>query len=172
MTRPVLEPIGHNMLTMWRCVICMAHADGIVSPEERTYLTGVFQKMEERRGLTADQKKILLDDLEHPQDAGLLLAQINDPVYRSQVIDFARILAYKDGLHPSEEVLLKKLHADVMQDVDLDRIRAQVHGSVLVEMRHHDVEMSKHRPQYSEGWGIGAYVDDILLRLGIDLMDK
>ncbi len=171
MTRPVLEPVGHNMLTMWRCIIAVAHADGVVSPAERSYLTNVFQKMEERRGLTAEQKHILLADIEQPQDIAVLLPQINDPVYRAQLIDFARVLAYKDGLHPSEDVLLKKLHANVLNHVDLDRVKAQVQGAVAADMRHHDVKLSANRPQADEGYGLSAYIDDLLLKLGIDLVE-
>lgn len=168
-----LEPVSHSMLVMWRCIICMAHADGVVTPPEREYLTRIFTNMERRRGLTAEQKAILFDDLANAKDVGSLLPQINDPVYRSQLIDFARILAYKDGnLHPDESVLLSKLHASVMGQVDMDAVRRHVHIAVKAQIQEHDLKVSQNRPQFDEAWGISAFFDNMLLRLGIDLMDE
>ena len=35
-----------DMLTMWQCIVAIAHADGKVHDKERLYLQGIFSNME------------------------------------------------------------------------------------------------------------------------------
>lgn len=158
------KPVSHNRFIMWRCVITMAHADGFVSSEEDDYLRKVFSRM----GFSDEQRDVLEEDLRTPQDTLALLKQINDPACRSDVIYFARLLAFKDGnLHPSEDELLKKIHMAVTDGIDMKEIRRQVHENVQSEMVRRELEADAQRPMK----GLFGLVDRFLLHLGIDLMD-
>jgi len=125
---------------MLRCVIAMAHADGIVTDAERAYISGIINRL----NLTADQRKTFDNDLFKAQKIEDLLPHINEPRFRGQVVDFARIMAFKDGhLHPSEKELLDKLHAAAMAGVDMDSLRKTVKETVDKEMLAHDIQVQK-----------------------------
>ncbi|MBI1259931.1 MAG: hypothetical protein GC204_20885 [Chloroflexi bacterium] len=163
------EDFNSSKFYMWRCVVAMAHADGLVQQEESDYLTTLFKNMRERAGLPEDHYETLLDDLKHPQDMMELLPYINDPQYRSQVIYFARLLAHKDGkLDPSEEDLLNKLHVQLTDGLDMDAIREEVQKNVQQELVIHDVKIDEGRPMT----GLFGLLDQIMLHYGIDLMDE
>lgn len=162
------EPVSHSMFYMWRCVIVIAHADGMVHADELAYLRRIFANMDRAHGLTDEQKSLLEDDLIHPKRIHDLLPQINDPYYRSQLIYFGGLLAWSDGhLHPNEEAILKKLRADQLASLDMQQIRRDVHDAVASEMFLHDEQMSKLRPQS----GLARLLDAVLLHFGIDILE-
>jgi uncharacterized membrane protein YebE (DUF533 family) len=157
-----------NKLYMWRCIITMAHADGLIHQDERAHLTKVFDAMRQRAGLSQENYILLISDLSAPQDPIEMLTHINDPAYRGQVIYFARLLAYKDGhLHPSEEELLEKLHASVTSGLDMKALRQEVEDNVRKELVIHEIKNDGQRP---EGGATGL-IDQLLVHFGIDFMD-
>lgn len=161
------EPVSHSMFYMWRCVIVVAHADGLVQEAELSYLRRIFGNMDRAFGLSDEQKRLLEDDIKNPKRMGELLPQINDPYYRSQLIYFVGILAHVDGqLTPDEAAILKKLRADQMASLDMEQIRKDVHQVVTDEMFAHDMKMNSLRPQSL----LMRALDALLLKLGIDLM--
>lgn len=158
-------PVGTSQFYMWRCVIALAHADGMVQQGERDYLSRVFGNM----ALTDEQRRIFHADMATAQDIGQLLAHINEPEWRGQLVYFAGLLARADGvLDPQEDIILKKLRADQMSSLDMEQIRADVKKAVANEMFRHDLKMSELRPQ----GGLSAIVDSLLLRLGIDILEN
>lgn len=162
------KEFSHNNFYMWRCVITMAHADGIVHEGERDYLHGIFDNLKNRTRITPEQLKTLHEDVEAPQEPFEMLKQINAPSSRADVIYFARLLAFKDGdLHPSEDVLLKKLHLKITEGLDMQAIREQVRKNVATELTGHAIKKDEGRPDT----GLSGLIDDFLLHLDIDLMD-
>lgn len=162
------HPVSTSNFYMWRCVIAIAHADGHFSDEERAYLQKIFSGMDRTFGLTEEQKNTFAADMVRPQKISELLPFINDPACRSQLIYFGGLLARADGvLHPTEDSILGKLHADQLSGLDMDRIRADVKKSLADELFRHELEKSALRPQS----GFLALLDDFLLWLGIDIMD-
>lgn len=160
------KTLSTSMFYMWRCVIAVAHADGRVSDAERAYLAKVFAGMERAYGLTPEQKKTFEADLAAPQKIPDLLPYINDPEARGQLVYFAGLLAHADGiLAPEEDVILKKLRAEQLSGLDMEKIRADVKAHVDDEMWHQELLRGQIRPQS----GLGALIDALLLRLGIDL---
>lgn len=150
---------------MWRCVIALAHADGMVQQGERDYLSRVFGNM----NLTDEQRRTFHSDMADAQDITQLLSHINEPEWRGQLVYFAGLLARADGvLDPQEDVILKKLRADQMSGLDMEQIRADVKKAVADEMFRHDLKMSALRPQ----GGLSAIIDSLLLRLGIDILEN
>lgn len=158
-------PVGTGQFYMWRCVIALAHADGMVQQGERDYLSRVFGNM----NLSDEQRRIFHSDMSAPQDIAQLLTHINEPEWRGQLVYFAGLLARADGvLDPQEDHILKKLRADQMSNLDMDQIRADVKKAVDNEMFRHDLKMSALRPQ----GGLSAIIDSLLLRLGIDILEN
>lgn len=162
------DHVSTSKFYMLRCLIAMAHIDGVVTEEEHSYISAILNRIP----LTAQQRETLEDDFDRAQDIPDLLRHINEPRFRGQLVDFARILAYKDGvLHPSEEDMLQKLRAYAMDGIDLEGLRAQVQQSVASKMAAHDIEVDKNRP-HRHGHIIPWFqlLDEFLLSRGIDLI--
>lgn len=153
---------------MIRCIIAVAHADGVMVEEEVSYLMAFVNRIP----FTPEQKKQLLADIKTPQDVGALFAQINNPVVRSQVLYFARILAFKDGeLHPSEEKLLNHLHANITGAINFDEIKTEARKVAQAEIDFHEFRMENQRPRQDSFFVPLFYLlDQVLLKLGIDLL--
>ncbi len=164
------EYVSNSMLYMWRAIISIAHIDRKIDQSEKEHFEKVFQALWRAKNLTQDQLDILKQDLTAPQDTFDMLRHINDPSYRGQVITFAYKVARLDGkVDPDEKAVLDKMHAHITEGLDMAQIRSHVAAVVKREMSMHDVKMSMNRPQYDEGLGIAALIDDILLFFGIDL---
>lgn len=137
------EPVGTNQFNMWRCITAIAHADGVITPEEKEYLHNIFERMD----LTEEQREALYNDLENEKDVGDFLPKVNDPKYRSQIVFFARMLAWKDGdLDPSEDELIKRLHAETVGQLDLEEVLGEKREETLNEMERHRRWLERHRP--------------------------
>lgn len=90
-----------------RCLVAMAHADGVVTDDEISYINNFAEQI----SLSPLQKAQLSTDFDVAQDPFILFSQLENPAARSQVLYFARILAHQDGvLDPSEEELLRHLN--------------------------------------------------------------
>ncbi len=164
------ENVSTSKFYMFRCLIVMAHADGEICDEERAYISAFINRLP----FTQEQEEILEKDFEEAQPIGKLLTYINDPLYRGQVVYFARIMAYKDGeLHPNEEALLERLNANATDGLDMEAIKAHVTKAVAIDLNVHDIEMDKARGRPTKGghpipWL--QWLDEVLLKLGIDIL--
>jgi uncharacterized tellurite resistance protein B-like protein len=162
------EPVSTSTFYMWRVVIAIAHADGQIHEAERAYLARIFANMDRVYGLTPEQKAAFESDLRAPQSIPDLMRHINDPSARGQLIYFGGLLARADGvLDPKEDEILRKLHADQLASLDMDRIRADTKKAVADEMFRHDLSIQALRPH----GGFVAIIDSLLLRLGIDILE-
>lgn len=160
--------VSTSKFYMLRCLIAMAHADEIVTDEERAYISALTSRIP----LNDEQRSILDTDLIKAQSIADLLPHINDPRFRGQLVYFARLMAYKDGvLDPSEQDLLDKMHAFAMDGLDMDAIRVDVQKAVNTKMALHDIQMDAGRPT-KRGHMIPwfQWLDELLLHAGIDLM--
>tara|TARA_B100001989_G_C24532475_1_gene462418 strand:- start:745 stop:1263 length:519 start_codon:yes stop_codon:yes gene_type:complete len=162
------EHVGTSKFYMLRCLVAMAHADGIICEAEQAYISALMSRLP----LTDDQRKTLYDDLDTPQKIEDLLPYINAPKFRGQLCYFARLMAYKDGvLSPSEEQLLEKMHAYATDGLDMEAIRQDVQTAVSAEMTMHDIEIDQNRPKRGKHFiPYFQWLDEVLLNLGIDLM--
>lgn len=164
------EPINHSKFYMLRCIIAVAHADGVVDDSERAYAMALIN----RQVLTDEQRQTLIADLYKENDITNLMREINNPLYRSQVLYFARLMAYKDGnLHPAEKDILDKIYFLITDGIDMDALKTEVREAIEAEMRLHDIEIQSLRP--TRGTHIIPWFevfDEALLNRGIDLMDE
>ena len=58
------DVVGTSKFYMLRCIIAMAHADGIVTEEEIAYASALMNRLP----LTDEQRSILENDLDEAQD--------------------------------------------------------------------------------------------------------
>lgn len=156
--------------TMLRCLVALAHQDGVLDEQEITYITAIMNRL----SMSDDWRKRLMADFDEQQDIFALFAQINEPQMRANVLYFARILAYKDGvLTGGEEEILDKLHAKTLDPAKLAQIKEETRQIVQKEMLLHDLKIqSVGRPQrgnHPMSWF--AWLDELLMKLGIDLLD-
>lgn len=160
--------VGTSKFYMLRCLVAMAHADGVVCDQESAYVTSLISRLP----FTDEQRETLEHDLHSPQSIGGLLPYINEPKYRGQLPYFARLMAYKDGdLHPSEDALLEKLHASAVEGLDMDAIRAEAKKAAEAELLIHDISIDENRPQkggHAIPWF--QWLDELLQSVGIDMM--
>jgi uncharacterized membrane protein YebE (DUF533 family) len=162
------DHVSTSKLYMLRCLVAMAHADGVFCDLERAYIANMMDRIP----LNDEQRSILENDFENAQDVGDLFRYINEPRYRGEVVYFARIMAFKDGnLHPNEQQVLDHLHLMATDGLDMDGIRADVKKAVETEMMLHDIEIDKNRPM--KGGHFIPYfqwLDEILLAIGVDVL--
>ncbi len=162
------EDVGTSKFYMLRCLIAMAHADGIVCDQERAYMSALISRLP----LNHEQRATLESDLDNEQPIESLLPYINDPKFRGQIPYFARLMAMKDGvMHPEEDALLKKMHAFAIDGLDMDQIRKETQKAVQAEMFIHDITIDNNRP-HKGGHLIPwfQWLDELLLFFGIDIM--
>ena len=111
--------------------------------------------------------EILHEDLKVKQKIEDLLPQINDAKYRGQVVYFARLLAFKDGkLHPSEEDLINKLHANALNEIDLEAVKKEVLQNVEEELALHEMQIE----DVNEDTGLSNLLTELLFHFGIKLL--
>ena len=83
--------ISTSELAMWRCLIGMVHADRNGDESDCDYLYTLLKS----RPLSAEQYAILEDDLVDPKDIDHFLGQIDNPHHRTELVNFARMLAWQ-----------------------------------------------------------------------------
>jgi uncharacterized membrane protein YebE (DUF533 family) len=160
------HPFNENKFYMWRCVIALAHADGLIHHTEEAYLNKIFDNFK-RLGLPEEDYEILQDDLVIKQKIEDLLPNITEAKYRGQVVYFARLLAFKDDkLHPSEQDLIEILHANALSEIDLEEIKKQVHENVETELTLHEMNIEDTKEQK----GFTGLIAELLYHFGIDLL--
>lgn len=141
---------------MWRCVVALAHADGIVKQQEREYLNQTFSNMP----LSDAQYQTLVEDMSTPQNINDFFKYIEKPEHRAQMIYFARILAFKDGeFHPNEKMLMEKLNIKVTEEIDIDKIRADVKLYIEGKMYKHGEHLITLKDQDGHSHLFGTFMD-------------
>ncbi|MGM0421870.1 MAG: hypothetical protein ACQEQL_02105 [Pseudomonadota bacterium] len=112
------EPISNSRYTMWRAIIALAHADHVVTQEEKDFI----MKKLESLPFSTEQRTQLLEDMEESPDIEALLPDITEPVDRSMLVYYGRLLVWSDGEYAlQEEKLLKLMNMNALTQVDLDK---------------------------------------------------
>ena len=156
--------VSDSKFHMFRCMIVMAHADNVFCDFERGYMHALMNH--HATPLSEEQYQILQDDMENPKQLEDLLPHVTEPEYRGQIVYFARLMAHKDDeLHPSEEDLLNRLHANAMDGIDIESLRADAKKAIALDMEARRKEIDELRPKA----GIFGAFDRMMLSIGVDL---
>lgn len=93
------EGLSASRFYMWRAVVAMAHADGIVTPHEVNFL---HQQMKDVP-MSDGQLQMLAKDLTEPQNIRVLFLQITDKQDKRDFFKLARVLSWADGDFDAQE---------------------------------------------------------------------
>lgn len=104
--------ISQSRFVMWRAVVAMVHADGVVTPHELAFVNDYISDL----NLSPEQLAVIGQDLQSPQDTYGLYAQITDMQDKKDFFALARALSWCDGDYDGQEKLiierLEKNHMD------------------------------------------------------------
>lgn len=119
--------IDESRFNMWRALFAMAHADHVVSAEEKAFLYRILAE----EPFTPRQRTILEDDMEHAQNISDLFSRITEADDRSEFFYYARALVWCDGNFDEQEqrilMILRKTH---FNETDLEALRGDLDLSV------------------------------------------
>ena len=104
--------VSASRFYMWRAIVAMIHADGVVTPHEVNFI----QEYTKDVPLSDPQKSILARDIAEPQDIYTMFSQIAHPQDKQDFFALARILCWSDGDFQQQEraimQMLEKIHSD------------------------------------------------------------
>ncbi len=156
-------PFTDSMFYMWRCVIAVAHADGVLHEKESEMFNKVFASLEKSYALTDEHVGTFTKDIAVKQDINTLLPKITDPECRALLLFFAQITASVDGvLAYDEATLVGRLHGKIGSSPDTrDRV-AEIRRELADRIKNRSAPSNPARnPIYDA-------LDALLLRLGVD----
>lgn len=131
------EGLERSQFYMWRAVFAMAHADNIVTGEEKKYLNNILEK----EPFNAEQKRILMEDIDRPQDIAEMFVNIEDQNDRSQFFYHARMLVWSDGdFGEQEQKIMTRLKQTHVRTVDFDQIMKNLNLSIDDDQKQRLVE--------------------------------
>ena len=115
--------VNESRFYMWRAVFAIAHADKVVTPEERKYLNGVLA----REHFSDEQKRILEQDMENAQDIAEMFVKIEEQNDRSQFFYHARMVVWSDGdFGEQEQKIMTRLKQTHISTLDFDKVMSDL----------------------------------------------
>lgn len=114
--------VTDSQFYMWRAIFSLAHADRIVTQEEKKFMIKTLSTV----NFSPDQRKTLQEDMEQARDTGAMFSRISDPQDRSRFFYFARILLWSDGsFDGAEQKILTDLGRFHNKTVDISALMGQ-----------------------------------------------
>jgi len=108
-----------SRFNMWRAVIAMAHADGVVTGDERDLVEKYIGKLP----LSEGQKVTLRADLQQEQDVNAMLAAVSEPSDQADFFQFAQMIVNVDGDRAQQEqAIVEKLTSKQMSKFSKEEI--------------------------------------------------
>jgi len=91
--------INESRFYMWRAVVAMIHADGVVTPHELSFIKDYMSDL----NLTPNQTLLLEMDIAKPQLVHDMFSEISELQDRKDFFALARALAWCDGDFDAQE---------------------------------------------------------------------
>ena len=120
------DSVSASRFYMWRAVVAMAHADGIVTPHEVHFL----QEQMKDVPLSEGQLQTLTGDISAPQDIAAMFGQITNTQDKSDFFKLARVLSWSDGDFDAQEQHILESLEKVMNEGDNRRMLEETRESV------------------------------------------
>lgn len=106
-----------SRFAMWRAIVAMCHADGVVRTEERSFIKRFYDIVP----FSEEQRDTLARELETPVVIEDILPSVSDAHDRAELLFFARMLFWSDGdFDEQENRILEMIRQDALNRVDLD----------------------------------------------------
>lgn len=117
------EGINESRFYMWRAVFAMAHADNIVTADEKDFMEGYLKNVP----FSDEQKETLQNDMIEAQDVHEMFSMVTDLEDQSAFFQFSRELVWCDGdLDRQEEEIKSRLTSEQMGRLNVDRIETEL----------------------------------------------
>ncbi|MCI5059913.1 MAG: TerB family tellurite resistance protein [Alphaproteobacteria bacterium] len=98
--------LNESRFYMWRAVVAMVHADGVVTPHEMFFVSEHTKSLD----FSPEQNEIFLNDLKKPQSVDEMFARITHAQDRKDFFSLARALSWCDGdFDAQEKAILERL---------------------------------------------------------------
>ena len=110
--------ISESRFYMWRAVVAMVHADGVVTPHELSFINDHIRQI----NLSPEQIKIVGEDLQTPQDVYDMFARIFENQDKRDFFALARALSWCDGDFANQEKHIIKHLENAIQDNQMRNI--------------------------------------------------
>jgi uncharacterized membrane protein YebE (DUF533 family) len=120
------QALTDSRFNMWRAVFAIAHTDGRVSPEEIAFAKTYLQTVP----FSPEQKDVLLNDLQEPQEVKAMLEGVSDLVDQADFFQFATMLGWSDSdYNAAEQKLISRLSEAQMARFNKDDIARKIKDS-------------------------------------------
>lgn len=120
------DSVSASRFYMWRAVVAMAHADGIVTPHEVNFL----QEQMKDVPLSEGQMQTLAGDISVPQNIAAMFGQITNSHDKSDFFKLARVLSWSDGDFDAQEQHILEVLEKVMNEGDNRKMLQETRESV------------------------------------------
>lgn len=109
--------VSESRFYMWRAVVAMVHADGVVTPHEVAFVNDYICDLD----LSKEQMDTVGQDLQTPQDVYEMYANIVEQQDKKDFFALARALSWCDGDYDGQEkMIIEKLEEIHMNDENRD----------------------------------------------------
>ena len=117
------DGVSESRFYMWRAIFAMAHADDVITDEERAFMNDTLNT----ESFSPDQISVLRSDMDIAQDPLEMFMQIEGQVDRSHFFHFARLLCWSDGnFDEQEQKIMLKLKSIHVRNVDINEMIGHV----------------------------------------------
>ncbi len=117
------DNVSESRFYMWRAIFAMAHADHVVTEDEREFMQQALSTIP----FSPSQRDMLERDIEQAQDTGDMFMKIADQKDRSKFFFYARMLCWSDGdFDEQEQQIMLKLESIHVRNVDFDEMLKDV----------------------------------------------
>ena len=154
--------VTESELNMWHAIFACAHADNVVTQEERRFL----RKAINSEPFSEAQRRVLEQDIDKGQSIAEMFALVTAQKDRSRFFYFARMLFWCDGdFAEQEQKILTALAKTHFESVKVDEIA----DSVKFEMESSGAANKSQVPIESGGWSSSSIQ---LKAAGLELEDE
>jgi hypothetical protein len=113
------KTVTESQFYMWRTLFAMSHADNDVSASEIRFMSEALEDIP----FTQEQKAILKEDINQPQDIIQMFSAISDVRDQAEFFSFARTMVWVDGdFGKAEQDIMLKLQKMHIQNADIDKL--------------------------------------------------
>lgn len=123
--------LSDSRFNMWRAVVAMVHADGVVTPHELDFVNRHIVDLT----LSTGQRSIIQEDVKAPQDVYQMFSRIDTPEDKRDFFVLARALSWCDGdLDRQETKILETLHVTHMKSTEENLLKESTEIMQEVEL--------------------------------------
>ncbi len=155
------EGISESRFYMWRAVFSMAHADHVVTDEERSFMEGYLAQVP----FSDAQRSTLEQDMAEAQDVYEMFDMITEPEDRGQFFEFARMMCWSDGDYDAQEEEIKEyLKESQLKHVNADKLELELRQSRAIAKMKSTAEGRSMNSDANSLLGLGALFKGMISR--------